>query len=230
MYKIELHAHTKPVSGCGQLLPAELLKAYNDVGYNGIVITNHFIDEYFKKDPEDFLKFYMNAYHECEEEGAKYGIKIYWGAEFRFSACIQDFLVYGVDESLLRKMAGAFDYSFKDFHELVKSNGGLFVQAHPFRHNTVIVPASDLDGVEIYNMHAGHNSRNPVAQALREEFKIPYATSGSDCHEYNSVGRGGIISKYLPKDNAELCDLIRSGDFEFIHNYDFNYEKFGKVL
>ena len=230
MYKIELHAHTKPVSGCGQLRPAELLKAYNDVGYKGIVITNHFIDEYFAKDPEDFLKYYMNAYHECEEEGAKYGIKVYWGAEFRFSAYIQDFLVYGVDENLLRKMMTAFDYSFKDFHNLIKENGGLFVQAHPFRHSTLVIPVRDLDGIEIYNMHSGHDSHNVCAQTLRESFGIPYATSGSDCHESCHVGRGGIVSKYLPKDNSELCELIRSGDFEFIHNYDFNYEKTGKGL
>ncbi len=230
MYKIELHAHTKPVSGCGQLLPAELMKAYNDVGYNGIVITNHFIDEYFKKDPEGFLKFYMNAYHECEEEAAKYGIKVYWGAEFRFSACIQDFLIYGVDESLLRKMMTAFDYSFKDFHKLVNDNGGLFIQAHPFRHSTLVIPASDLDGVEIYNMHPGHDSRNQCAQVLRENFGIPYATSGSDCHEACHVGRGGILVENMPEDNAALCDLIRSGKFEYIHNYDFNYLDFGKEL
>lgn len=230
MYKIELHAHTKPVSGCGQLSPRELIEAYHEVGYSGIVITNHFIDEYFKKDAEGFLKYYMNAYHECEEEAAKYGMKIYWGAEFRFSAYIQDFLVYGVDESLLRKMIGAFNYSFSDFHKLVNENGGLFVQAHPFRHSTLTIPATDLDGIEIYNMHSGHSSHNPAAKILREEFKIPYATSGSDCHEYCHVGRGGIISEYLPENNSELCELIKSGNYEFIHNYDFNYVEVGKVF
>ena len=51
------------------------------------------------------------------------------------------------------------------------------------------------------------------------------ATSGSDCHEYNSVGRGGIMTEILPKDNAELCDILRNGKFEPIHNYDFNYDK-----
>ena len=93
MYKIELHAHTRPVSGCGQLLPSEIVSAYNNVGYKGIVVTNHFIKDYFKKDAEGFLSYYMNAYHECEEAAAKYGMKIYWGAEFRFSAYIQDFLI-----------------------------------------------------------------------------------------------------------------------------------------
>lgn len=226
MYKIELHAHTKPVSGCGQLTPQELIKAYNDVGYKGIVITNHFIDEYFTKDPEGFLKFYINAFHECEEEGSKYGMKVYWGAEFRFSPYVQDFLVYGVDEHLLRKMMNAFNYSFSDFHKLVNDNGGLFIQAHPFRHSTLVIPASDLDGIEILNMHPGHPSHNPAAKVLREEFNIPYATSGSDCHEYCHVGRGGILSEILPKDNTELCALIRSGNYEFIQNKDFNYEKF----
>ena len=89
-----------------------------------------------------------------------------------------------------------------------------------------MIPASDLDGIEILNMHPGHPSHNPAAKVLREEFNIPYATSGSDCHEYCHVGRGGILSEILPKDNTELCALIRSGNYEFIQNKDFNYEKF----
>lgn len=223
MYKIELHAHTKPVSGCGQLRPEELMKAYSDVGYKGIVIANHFTKDLFAKDPEGRLEYYMNAYRECEEAGEKYGIKVYWGAEFRFSAQIQDFLVYGVTESLLRKMVNAFDYSFEQFHELVKSEGGLFIQAHPFRHIDLIIPISDLDGIEMYNMHSGHDSRNACAQLVKEKFGIKIATSGSDCHEYCHVGRGGIEVDELPEDNKALCEVLRNGNFNYITNYDFNY-------
>ncbi len=225
MYKIELHAHTKPVSGCGQLRPEEIVKAYNDVGYSGLVVANHFYKENFSEGTEAELQRYMSAYKECEEAGEKYGIKIYWGAEFRFSRYIQDFLVYGVNDSMIRKMTKAFDYSFEDFRSLVNSEGGLLVQAHPFRHSDLIIPVTDLDGIEVYNMHANHNSRNELAQLLFEKSNLSLATSGSDCHEYNSVGRGGIMTEILPKDNAELCDILRNGKFEHIHNYDFNYEK-----
>ncbi|MBQ7014990.1 MAG: PHP domain-containing protein [Clostridia bacterium] len=225
MYKIELHAHTKPISGCGQLTPEELVKAYKDVGYSGIVIANHFTNDFFIEESEEELQRYMTAYKEAEEAGEKYGVKIFWGAEFRFSPQIQDFLVYGVTESLLRKMMHAFDYTFEEFRALVKSEGGLFVQAHPFRHLDLIIPLTDLDGIELYNMHAKHNSKNDLTELLLTKYKVGFATSGSDCHEYDSVGRGGILCEKMPENNAELCDILRNREYELIRNYDFNYEK-----
>ena len=41
-YRIELHAHTKPVSPCGEMLPEQLVQAYADAGFHAVVITNHF--------------------------------------------------------------------------------------------------------------------------------------------------------------------------------------------
>lgn len=225
MYKIELHAHTKPVSGCGQLRPDELIKAYSDVGYSGLVVANHFTTDYFREGSEAELQNYMSAYKESEEAGEKYGVKIYWGSEFRFAQYIQDFLVYGVTESMLRKMVKAFDYTFEEFRALVNSEGGLLVHAHPFRHPDLLIPITDIDGIETHNMHARHNSRNELAQLLFEKYKIGFATSGSDCHEYNSVGRGGIVVEKLPENNTELCELLKSRNYELIHNYDFNYEE-----
>lgn len=228
MYKIELHAHTKKVSGCGKLYPEELIKAYADVGYSAVTVTNHFTNEFFANGSKDELDRYIEAYEECDSAGKKYGVKIYKGAEFRFSHCDQDFLIYGVDIGILEKMMGCFDMTFKEFHEFTRSEDCLFIQAHPFRHGNLIIPVKELDGIEIYNMHAGQNSHNACAELLQKERNIPYATSGSDCHEYNSVGRGGIISETLPADEKELCELIRSGKFELIHNEGFNYENIVK--
>lgn len=225
MYKIELHAHTKPISGCGQLTPEELVKAYKDVGYSGIVIANHFTNDFFREETEAELQKYMTAYKEAEDAGERYGVKIFWGAEFRFAGQIQDFLVFGVTESMLRKMIHAFEFTHEEFRALVNAEGGLFIQAHPFRHPDLFIPITDLDGIEVYNMHARHNSRNELTELLFAKYKLGFAASGSDCHEYDSVGRGGIICKEMPKNNSELCDILRSREYELIHNYNFNYEK-----
>ena len=41
-YKIELHAHTSPGSGCSELPPREFLSRLRTQGYHAVVITNHF--------------------------------------------------------------------------------------------------------------------------------------------------------------------------------------------
>ena len=41
-YRIELHAHTNPASGCSDVTPQEMVEIYHTLGYDGIVITNHF--------------------------------------------------------------------------------------------------------------------------------------------------------------------------------------------
>ena len=40
--RIELHAHTKPASSCGDVPTEEVLRIFKDDGYDGIAITNHF--------------------------------------------------------------------------------------------------------------------------------------------------------------------------------------------
>ncbi|MBR5570286.1 MAG: hypothetical protein IKW10_05260 [Oscillospiraceae bacterium] len=38
-YRIELHAHTNPASGCSTLTPGQLVEFYAEKGVDGIVIT-----------------------------------------------------------------------------------------------------------------------------------------------------------------------------------------------
>ena len=40
-FRIELHAHTHPVSGCSQVSPEELVNLYADLGYHALVVANH---------------------------------------------------------------------------------------------------------------------------------------------------------------------------------------------
>ena len=40
-YKIELHAHTSPVSACAHVSPAETVRRYAKKGVDALVITNH---------------------------------------------------------------------------------------------------------------------------------------------------------------------------------------------
>ncbi len=44
MYKYETHCHTSPVSACGKASVEDTVCFYKRMGYDGIFITNHFLD------------------------------------------------------------------------------------------------------------------------------------------------------------------------------------------
>ena len=44
MYRYETHLHTSPVSKCARASVRESVEFYKSIGYDGIFITNHFID------------------------------------------------------------------------------------------------------------------------------------------------------------------------------------------
>ena len=44
MYRYETHLHTSPVSRCAQATVEDSLQFYKSIGYDGVFITNHFID------------------------------------------------------------------------------------------------------------------------------------------------------------------------------------------
>ena len=78
-YRIELHAHTNPASGCSEISPDELVRRYAAIGAQGVVITNHALPHH-KNTPKDlWVKGYLQDYADACAEGEKLGIKVYLG-------------------------------------------------------------------------------------------------------------------------------------------------------
>ena len=48
-YKTEIHAHTKPVSTCSDVVSEDAVKLYKENGYSTLTIANHFTFDYFYK-------------------------------------------------------------------------------------------------------------------------------------------------------------------------------------
>ena len=44
MFRYETHLHTRPVSLCAQKSVRENIEFYKSAGYDGVFITNHFLD------------------------------------------------------------------------------------------------------------------------------------------------------------------------------------------
>ncbi len=215
-YRIELHAHTKPASPCSEILPEELVKTYHELGYDGVVVTNHFVKWIFREQTkEEALDSYLKDYEDTCRAAEKYGMKVYLGVEVRFEDHINDYLVYGVNREILSECYDYFDEGVDAFRREVLLPESVFLQAHPFRRDMVLVDPELLDGVEAFNMHPGHNSAIGIATRYAYENKFDIITAGSDFHH---KGKGheavsALRTKILPEDTFELAEVLQSGDY-----------------
>ena len=135
MYKYETHLHTFPVSGCAQVSVEEQLTFYKQLGYDGVFITNHFLDGNINierdKPYEEKIEFYFSDYEKGLEIGKKLGIKVFCGQEMAYGGT--DFLIYGLTKEWY--LAHPEIMTMKKSTELsyLMEHGALVIQAHPFR-------------------------------------------------------------------------------------------------
>ena len=215
-YRIEMHAHTSPVSPCSEISPEEMAKTYSELGYDAIVISNHFIhylvEGYSKKEAIDR---YLKDYEDTCAAAEKLGLHVLLAAEVRFDENHNDYLIYGVDREILEKVYDYFTKGLRAFREEVKLDKSVFLQAHPFRNGMELVDASMLDGIETFNVHPGHNSR--VGQAVKYAYdnKFEIKIAGTDYHHPNMghEGLAAVRTKILPKDSFELAKILKDGDY-----------------
>ncbi len=215
-YKIELHAHTSPVSGCSEIPPARLIEMLQAKGYDAVCITNHFAPGNGFWSSEDPIATYLADYEAAREAGEKAGMKVYMGVEFRFAQNSNDYLYFGkVTEEFLREMAVQLDMGIDAFYEKYHSEDRLILQAHPFRNGMTPVDPASLDGIETMNLHPNHNSRVALATRYAAENQFPVVTIGTDLHHPGHEGLAATRTKCLPENETELVALLRSRDYLF---------------
>lgn len=213
-YRIELHAHSSPASGCSEVPADELVRVFYEAGYDGIAITNHFIsDNEHSSSKADAIEKFKKDLYLAYETGDKLGIKVYAGAELRFyKHSDNDYLFYGFT---LDELPDIYDYlntNLETFVKEYKKESSLLLQAHPFRDGMVRMDPDLLDAIEAFNVHQNHNSRVAVtAKYAAQHGKI--MTIGSDYHHPTFEGISATRIKYLPKDESELVSIIKNEDF-----------------
>ena len=215
-YRIELHAHTKPVSPCGEMLPEELVKAYAGAGFHAVVITNHFNLHDLKGLPkEEALDYYLSGYNQAKKAAENYGIQIFLGTEVKFTEHSNEYLVFGVDRELLSVCYDYLDKGLAAYRTEVALPDSVFLQAHPFRDNMVRREPELLDGIEVFNMHPHHNSR--VAQAAKLASATPnwIKTVGTDYHHPTHEGLSALRTSRMPENSFDIAQILRSGDYVF---------------
>ena len=216
-YLYETHCHTDESSRCGQVKGAEAARMYKEAGYAGIVVTDHFnsytFDKAGLKKWEDMLAHHMAGYRAAkalEDES----FSVLYGLELRFEAeNDNDYLVYGVDEAYLRAHPFlCYMDSYETFHLNAKTEDMLVFQAHPFRNRMQVVCPDLLDGIEVYNGNARHDSRCDIALAWARRFRLPML-SGSDFHQPEDLARGGIVTDHPIRTMTELVRTLREGSY-----------------
>lgn len=223
-YKYELHSHTAETSQCAKITAEELVKKYKELGYSGIVITNHYSDFTFSLKDMFNKKLRTGHYLAGYREAKKYeteDFSVLLGIELRFFLNGNDYLIFGVTEELVEKMPFLLPMYLKRTSKFFKKNGCIIIQAHPFRPYIYRANPKYLDGVEIMN---GKSSKEENEKALMwaEKKNLKIRTAGSDCHRVTGAGLSGIITNEKIRANEDLLRILKSGEFEIIEK---NYEK-----
>ena len=75
-----------------------------------------------------------------------------------------------------------------------------------------------LDGVEVFNGHFGHDSRNDIAELWAEKYNL-IKTSGTDFHYNDSPANGGIFTENEITTMEQLVEILKSGNYTWNKQY-----------
>lgn len=217
----ETHCHTSQVSGCAKSTAKDMVAAYKQAGYAGMVVTDHFepgtiLNRCPYQDWEDRVNWYLNGYRSALDAAGE-DFKVLWGLELRFTQNANDYLVYGINEQQLLETArdGLLDWGIETFSSYAREQGILIFAAHPFRFSMTVTRPELLDGVEVHNGSPSHDSHNPLAMWWADRFGLA-KISGSDAHITDCVAKGGIMTNQSITSIADFCRVICHPDTKLI--------------
>lgn len=200
----DLHCHTSGISRCCRLPYNVIVDKAKEYGYDGIVLTNHYLACDIEKDSDKFIENYIKEYELSRKYGESVGLKVLFGAEITVSYNeAVHLLIYGVTKDFLRKYKNLPNLSQKELYEVCHENGCVLVNAHPFRYGMTVQDVRYLDGVEV-NCHFiyGKCYAKELTRIAKENSLA--LTCGCDYHGDSDKPFGGT---YLPDDIVTESDL-----------------------
>ena len=223
-YKYETHMHTAPVSRCAVASVRENLEFYKSQGYDGVFITNHFLDGNINCDKsapyEERIAFYFSDYEAALEIGKEIGIKVFFGAELSYHGT--DFLIFGLDKSWYLAHPEIMDMKKSEELAFIANEGALIIQAHPFRESPHIdhirLFPRLVHGVEVNNAKRSM-LENGMAKCYADHYNLIHF-AGTDNHSASGSRRLCGMSFHEPiTGEADFAEKIKSGLGEiFIHD------------
>ncbi len=200
MFRYETHLHTTPVSKCARVTVRQIMEFYKKIGFDGIFITNHFIDGNIGIDKtlpyEEKIRFYFSDYRDALKLQDEIGIKVFCGVESSYIDGT-DFLIYGLDQEWFlahpeietMKPSQALPYYIQ--------HGALVIQAHPFREAGYIdhirLFPRCVHGVETVNA-SRTDFENDSAQKYAKQYEL-LEFAGTDNHGFTYEYVSGMQSE-----------------------------------
>lgn len=219
MYRYETHLHTWPVSYCAKVGVRENLEFYKSLGYDGVFITNHFLDGNINIDRdkpyEEKIAFYFSDYEKAVEIGNNLGIKVFCGVELSYGGT--DFLVYGLDKAWFLAHPEIMDMKKSEELAMMMESGALIIQAHPFREAAYIdhirLFPRNVHGVETVNASRKEEENRIAALYAQHYGLLPFA--GSDNHFGAGQKKLAGVAFAKPVCSVEdFIDKVKSGNAE----------------
>lgn len=210
---IDLHAHSSGISSCCRIPFNEVINQAKDIGIDGIILTNHYQKSYVKNGSlNEFVDKYIAEFSATKKYADKIGYKAFFGIELTMELYPNvHMLIYGVEPSFLKENPEIFDKTQKELYSLVKSYGGILIQAHPFRNGTTVLDTDYLDGVEI-NCHPLYgNSYSKELQEIAKKDNL-IITCGGDYHADAYHPRCGMIFPDSIKSNSDILEYLLSSE------------------
>ena len=186
MYKYETHLHSHPVSICARTGVEAHIENYKKLGYDGIFLTNHYLDGNLNCDKglsyREKLDFYFSDFDKAAELGKKAGLKVFLGVELSYGGT--DFLVYGLSRDWYYNNPQIMDMKKSEELPIMMESGALVVQAHPFREASYIdhirLFPRCVHGVEVINS-CRKEAENKMAEIYADHYGL-LKFAGSDNH------------------------------------------------
>ena len=223
LFRYELHAHCSEVSRCGQSTAEEMVRAFAEKGFSGLVFTDHFIFGNTAIDRslpwEERMQQQADAYQSAMALGNKLGITVLIGLEHHYGAG-KELLIYGdISFALLAAHPEIERMDVRQFADFCHHNGWFVAQAHPFRERDYIdsrvqpIPEI-LDGVEVYNYCNRPEENDRALDFAKRHGLIP--TSGSDTHSAALCGKAGVAFSAPIADGKQLAEALFAGQAHLI--------------
>ena len=212
-YLYETHLHTSQGSSCGVSRGRDYIQRYLDLGYTGIIITDHFFRGNCAVDRGlpwgRWVEKFCRGYEDAREEGYRRGLDVFFGWEETFDG--DDYLVYGLGKEWLLEHPEARRWTRKEQFQEAKRYGGCVVQAHPFRQhyyiNCVHLSSCCVDAVEAANSGNYEQSYDALAWVYAKKIKVP-ATAGSDIHYAEDIRPDTVFGVYLNQKMESIDDYV----------------------
>jgi len=212
-YLYETHLHTKESSSCGVSRGREYIQRYKDLGYTGIIITDHFFNGNTRADRnlpwKKWVQEYCRGYELAREEGLRRSFDVFFGWEETLDG--NDYLIYGLDKEWLLAHPEAAHWTLKEQFDEVTRYGGCVVLAHPFRFVQSMNRISHNGYVSAVEAANSGNSQisDALAWVYAKKLKVT-VTAGSDIHYAEDIQRGTVFGIYLDKKMETIADYVNA--------------------